>query len=158
MSALALRCLSDICALEEHRCTFALSYAASLQALKKVVSEICCIEHSHGLRAQCWDPKSEKAGDMCTSHQCLLGGGCRALSSAAQVQCVMQFLRLPIEDDLAEISPQQPIGISLNGSGPVLGPSEQPIPFADTGNPIMAQVNSSVTSDAWPTPSPPIQA
>ena len=66
---------------------------------------------------------------------------------STQVQCVMQFLRLPIEDDLAEISPQQPIGISMNSSGPVLGPSEQPIPFADTGNPIMAQVTYTATGN-----------
>ncbi len=75
------------------------------------------------------------------------------LSPPVQVQCVMQFLRLPIEDDLAEISPQQPLGISVNGSGPVLAPSEQPIPFADTGNPIMAQVTDTATIDQIPTQS-----
>lgn len=69
-----------------------------------------------------------------------------------QVQCVMQFLRLPIEDDLAETSPQQPVGISVKGSGPVLGPSEQPIPFADTSNPIMAQVITAGSSNASPFP------
>ena len=69
-------------------------------------------------------------------------------SCPVQVQCVMQFIRLPIEDDLAETNPQQPIGLTVNGSGPVLGPSDQPIPFADTGNPIMAQVIRAGTSAA----------
>ena len=61
-------------------------------------------------------------------------------SHVLQVQCVIHFLRLPIEDDLVVTDQQQPIGISVNSSGPTIGPSEQPIPFADTGNPIMAQV------------------
>ena len=52
----------------------------------------------------------------------------------------MHFLRLPIEDDLAATQPQEPLGVSLDGSQPALEPSQQPIPFADTGNPIMAQV------------------
>ena len=57
-----------------------------------------------------------------------------------QVQCVIHFLRLPIEDDLVVTDLQQPIGISVNSSGPVVAPLEEPIPFADTGNPLMAQV------------------
>lgn len=61
-------------------------------------------------------------------------------SHVLQVQCVIHFLRLPIEDDLVVTDQQQPIGIPVNSIGPVVGPSEQPIPFADTGNPIMAQV------------------
>ena len=53
---------------------------------------------------------------------------------------MVHFLQLPIEDDLAELQPQQPIGMAVKGSGPALAPAEQPIPFADTSNPIMAQV------------------
>ena len=63
-----------------------------------------------------------------------------AAGAALQVQCVMHFLRLPIEDDLVELQPQQPIGMAVKGSGPALAPTAQPIPFADTNNPIMAQV------------------
>ena len=73
----------------------------------------------------------------------LAGQNCCAMTpagAALQVQCVMHFLQLPIEDDLAELQPQQPIGMAVNGGGPALAPAEQPIPFADTGNPIMAQV------------------
>ena len=71
------------------------------------------------------------------------GQDCCALTSAGaalQVQCVVHFLQLPIEDDLAELQPQQPVGMAVKGSGPALAPAEQPIPFADTSNPIMAQV------------------
>ena len=56
----------------------------------------------------------------------------------------MHFLRLPIEDDLAATQPWEPLGVSLNGSQPALAPSQQPIPFADTGNPIMAQVKMKI--------------
>lgn len=54
----------------------------------------------------------------------------------------MHFLQLPIEDEfLAQLTPAQPPGVAVCPDGqPVVGPAEQPIPFADVGNPIMAQV------------------
>jgi hypothetical protein len=59
-----------------------------------------------------------------------------------QVQCIKHFLQLPIEDEfLAQLQPAQPPGVAMPGAGgTALDPSEQPIPFADVGNPIMAQV------------------
>lgn len=58
-----------------------------------------------------------------------------------QVQCIMHFLQMPIEDDfLSQFAPQQPPGVAMRNSGPALDSSEQPIPFADVGNPVMAQV------------------
>ena len=58
-----------------------------------------------------------------------------------QVQCVMHFLQMPIEDELVdELLPRQPPGVLLDRAGPVLAPDVAPIPFADVGNPVMAQV------------------
>lgn len=64
-----------------------------------------------------------------------------------QVQCVLRFLQMPIEDDfLAEVAPQQPPGVAMTADGPSLGPAEQPIPFADVGNPVMAQARAAQAS------------
>ena len=58
----------------------------------------------------------------------------------AQVQCVTHFLQLPIEDEFMEdLLPKQAPGVAMTNDGPALRPEEQPIPFADTGNPVMAQ-------------------
>lgn len=55
----------------------------------------------------------------------------------------MHFLQMPIEDEfLSQLVPDQPPGVLMTDNGPAMDPSEQPIPFADVGNPIMAQVNS----------------
>ena len=54
---------------------------------------------------------------------------------------MLHFLQMPIEDEfLPELTPEQPPGVFMTNSGPVADPSEQPTPFADVGNPIMAQV------------------
>jgi hypothetical protein len=49
---------------------------------------------------------------------------------------------MPIEDEfLSQLLPEQLPGVSMTNSGPAVDPSEQPTPFADVGNPIMAQVH-----------------
>ena len=54
---------------------------------------------------------------------------------------MLHFLQMPIEDELiAELLPRQPPGVAMTNAGPVLDPSQAPIPFADVGNPVMAQV------------------
>ncbi|CAL8469788.1 g9330 [Coccomyxa elongata] len=63
------------------------------------------------------------------------------VGTKSQVQCIMHFLQMPIEDEfLSQLVPQQPPGVAMRNSGPALDSSEQPIPFADVGNPVMAQV------------------
>ncbi|RWS24321.1 SWI/SNF complex subunit SMARCC2-like protein [Leptotrombidium deliense] len=54
---------------------------------------------------------------------------CEHVGSRTQDECILQFLRLPIEDPY------------LDDSGGVLGPlAYQPIPFSKAGNPIMSTV------------------
>ena len=68
-----------------------------------------------------------------------MSGTCLA-HVCAQVQCVTHFLQLPIEDEFMEdLMPKQALGVAMSNDGPALRPEEQPIPFADTGNPVMAQ-------------------
>ncbi len=53
------------------------------------------------------------------------------------------FLQLPIEDEFMEdLLPRQAPGVAMTRDGPALRPDEQPIPFADTGNPVMAQARA----------------
>ena len=65
---------------------------------------------------------------------------CEHVGSRTQDECILQFLRLPIEDPYLEDDPSQ---TNLNGlsSQSVLGPlAYQPIPFSKVGNPIMSTV------------------
>ena len=73
------------------------------------------------------------------------GGGAAA---RAQVQCITHFLQLPIEDDLlADLAPAAPSGQPLAGDGAAAASAgDAPIPFADAGNPVMAQARS---TSAW---------
>ena len=69
------------------------------------------------------------------------------VGTKSQVQCILHFLQLPIEDEFLDELEDR--GRKLQG---VHGPSQQPgdsqegtpatdlIPFADTGNPILSQV------------------
>lgn len=69
--------------------------------------------------------------------------------ACAQVQCITHFLQLPIEDEfLADLAPAAQPGqrIAEEGAGNRAGDSGAPpdaaadlIPFADAGNPVMAQ-------------------
>merc|ERR1711884_829995 len=57
---------------------------------------------------------------------------CEHVGSRTQDECILHFLRLPIEDPYLE-DPE-------NGGG-ALGPlAYQPIPFSSSGNPIMSTV------------------
>lgn len=69
------------------------------------------------------------------------------VGTKSQVQCILHFLQLPIEDEFLDELEDR--GSKSQG---VQGPSQQPgggqkgpatndlIPFADTGNPILSQV------------------
>ena len=69
-------------------------------------------------------------------------------AARAQVQCITHFLQLPIEDDLlADLEPDAPAGQPLAGDGAAAASApDAPIPFADAGNPVMAQARS---TSAW---------
>ena len=77
----------------------------------------------------------------CESHACIW--------PCAQVQCITHFLQLPIEDEfLADLAPAAQPGrpIAEEGAGSRVGDDGAPggaatelIPFADAGNPVMAQ-------------------
>jgi len=55
---------------------------------------------------------------------------CEHVGSRTQDECILQFLRLPIEDPYLE-----------DGSGSAMGPlAYQPVPFSKSGNPIMSTV------------------
>ena len=69
------------------------------------------------------------------------------VSTKSQVQCILHFLQLPIEDeflDELEDKGRKPQGV--DGPSEEAGPrqegaaSDDLIPFADTGNPILSQV------------------
>lgn len=67
------------------------------------------------------------------------------VGSKSQVQCILHFLQLPIEDeflDELEDRGRKPQGVQAGAS------HEEPdlIPFADTGNPILSQVVLPVSS------------
>ena len=71
---------------------------------------------------------------------------CEAVGTRTQDECILHFLRLPIEDPYLEDSQASSGaagGGAGSGSGPqgVLGPlAYQPIPFSKAGNPIMSTV------------------
>lgn len=57
---------------------------------------------------------------------------CEHVGSRTQDECILHFLRLPIEDPYLEDS--------SHGGGP-LGPlAYQPIPFSQVGNPVLSTV------------------
>ena len=57
---------------------------------------------------------------------------CEHVGSRTQDECILHFLRLPIEDPYLE---------DASHGGGALGPlAYQPIPFSNTGNPIMSTV------------------
>ena len=69
------------------------------------------------------------------------------VGTKSQVQCILHFLQLPIEDeylDELEERGRQPQGIAgpeADGSDKTLGAAQDGlIAFADTGNPILSQV------------------
>lgn len=68
------------------------------------------------------------------------------VGTKSQVQCILHFLQLPIEDDYLdqlEAQPLRPAGTGVNnGSNEQAATEEAPIPFADTGNPILSQASS----------------
>merc|ERR1711915_1164537 len=62
---------------------------------------------------------------------------CEHVGSRTQDECILQFLRLPIEDPYLE----DPDAGSHQQEGTALGPlAYQPIPFSKAGNPIMSTV------------------
>ena len=68
------------------------------------------------------------------------------VGTKSQVQCILHFLQLPIEDDYLdqlEAPPLRPAGTGVNnGSNEQAATEDAPIPFADTGNPILSQASS----------------
>ena len=61
---------------------------------------------------------------------------CEHVGSRTQDECILHFLRLPIEDPYLE-----DIGESPESGNSVMGPlQQQPIPFSKAGNPIMSTV------------------
>lgn len=69
----------------------------------------------------------------------------QTLHAHVQVQCITHFLQLPIEDEfLADLAPDTRPGrpVAEEGAAPPAAPVDDPIPFADTGNPVMAQARS----------------
>lgn len=61
---------------------------------------------------------------------------CEHVGTRTQDECILQFLRLPIEDPYLEDSE-----VGSGASGSALGPlAYQPIPFSKSGNPIMSTV------------------
>ena len=69
------------------------------------------------------------------------------VGTKSQVQCILHFLQLPIEDEyLDELEergrkPQGIAGPEADGSEQGVGAAQDGlIPFADTGNPILSQV------------------
>lgn len=60
---------------------------------------------------------------------------CEHVGSRTQDECILHFLRLPIEDPYLEKSAQE------SATGGALGPlAYQPIPFSNSGNPVMSTV------------------
>lgn len=68
------------------------------------------------------------------------------VGTKSQVQCIMQFLQLPIEDnylDQLEDQVLQPAGAASADQDNGQAVEDQAlIPFADTGNPILSQASS----------------
>lgn len=61
---------------------------------------------------------------------------CEHVGTRTQDECILQFLRLPIEDPYLE-DPEVGSGASAAALGPL---AYQPIPFSKSGNPIMSTV------------------
>lgn len=65
---------------------------------------------------------------------------CEHVGTRTQDECILQFLRLPIEDPYLEDADGLGGGPHV-GAGGILGPlAYQPIPFSKAGNPIMSTV------------------
>ena len=63
---------------------------------------------------------------------------CEHVGTRTQDECILQFLRLPIEDPYLE---DADVGVSSSGGSSSLGAlAYQPIPFSKAGNPIMSTV------------------
>ena len=63
---------------------------------------------------------------------------CEHVGTRTQDECILQFLRLPIEDPYLE---DADVGLSSSSGSSSLGAlSYQPIPFSKAGNPIMSTV------------------
>lgn len=63
---------------------------------------------------------------------------CEHVGTRTQDECIMQFLRLPIEDPYLE---DAETGNGSSSAAGILGPlAYQPIPFSKSGNPIMSTV------------------
>lgn len=71
------------------------------------------------------------------------------VGTKSQVQCILHFLQLPIEDeflDELEDRERQPAGVARfaqDADKQDGAAQDTPIPFADTGNPILSQVCTS---------------
>lgn len=70
------------------------------------------------------------------------------VGTKSQVQCIMHFLQLPIEDDYLDQLEDQALKhvvTDLDGHSNGEAAADEPlIPFADTGNPILSQVSSQI--------------
>ena len=74
------------------------------------------------------------------------------VGTKSQVQCILHFLQLPIEDDYLDQLEEQALkpaaGAVADDSNGQPALEEGPIPFADTGNPILSQA-SKLCSLVW---------
>ena len=138
---------------------------ASCQVLLGADARACLgVEELGGLECQSWSARlatpcgcgiySARALHSVRNRQQLgssrpaLTGLAADAAARAQVQCITHFLQLPIEDDLlADLEPGAPAGQPLAGDGAAAARAgDAPIPFADAGNPVMAQARS---TSAW---------
>lgn len=64
------------------------------------------------------------------------------VGTKSQLQCIMYFLQMPIEDQFMDQMTSGPPQVThkVVDDGHVHTKPEDPIPFADTNNPVMAQV------------------
>lgn len=65
------------------------------------------------------------------------------VGTKSQLQCIMYFLQMPIEDQFMD---QMTTGAprftpKVPDEGDIKAETEDPIPFGDTNNPVMAQVS-----------------
>ncbi len=73
------------------------------------------------------------------------------VGTKSQVQCILHFLQLPIEDeflDELESRDRQPAGVTRStqdADKPDGAAQDTLIPFADTGNPVLSQVCTSMS-------------
>lgn len=70
------------------------------------------------------------------------------VGTKSQVQCILHFLQLPIEDDY--LAQQEPQGQHAGLPHPTLDQASADqvlLPFADTGNPILSQVQCMPASE-----------